>query len=310
MRARMLGRTIAAVSGTVALCALGAGTASAQDPAPDQLAPAVQEIDLLFSQSGRSGSLKPRAHGRGQILVLRGVSETVWFENRPGRQSGDLPTAGFAGAWSGFGFEADPPNAALSVLKGEGRATSVVELYNPRFDAAADRLRFRAHPLGQTSGRPQRFPRHFQAASLFIDDATAPVISSCVIQPWTDCGGANLSGANLTGAVFQNADLTRANLSGANLYNANLDYAHLGLANLTGASASEAGFAFANLTAANLTNTNLTDADLSTAVFDLANLTGANLTGVDVYNIDVLQWLDVTLCNTTMPDATKNNRDC
>lgn len=32
-----------------------------------------------------------------------------------------------------------------------------------------------------------------------IDDTTAPVINGCILQPWTDCSGVNLTGANLAG---------------------------------------------------------------------------------------------------------------
>ncbi|MDQ6819670.1 MAG: pentapeptide repeat-containing protein [Actinomycetota bacterium] len=43
-----------------------------------------------------------------------------------------------------------------------------------------------------------------------IDDTTAPVINGCILQPWTDCSGVNLTGANLAGV-----DLAAANLSQA-----------------------------------------------------------------------------------------------
>jgi len=43
-------------------------------------------------------------------------------------------------------------------------------------------------------------PVRFARASLFIDDGTAPVIGECILQPYTQCEGADLQGADLHGA--------------------------------------------------------------------------------------------------------------
>jgi len=332
-------RTIALCTATLALAGLGpdAGMASAQ------VGPEVQDVELLFSQSANEGTLKRRGKNGGHLLTLRGVSKTVWFQDRPGRQSGHFDTEGFVDNWSGFGFAADPPNAALTVVRhGDGRHTAVVELRHPRYRPATRRVRY----------------RHFEATSLFIDDTNAIVFNGCVIQAYASCPGAyltvptdgvelsnliltgsnfsgadlsndrlvstalvgaNLSSANLSGAKMTNTNLTGADLTGANLAGAgtdgadpeaagmNLSYAKLIKADLTGS----------DLTRANLTYADLTGADLTGARINFSNFTATDLTNANLTDIgpspDTIRGLissQNTICNTTMPTGDTNNRDC
>ena len=82
-------------------------------------------------------------------------------------------------------------------------------------------------------------------------------------------------------------DLSGANLKGANLKGANLWYAKLMGADLNGA---------------NLEGANLYGADLEWANLEWANLQGANT--------DYATMKGAILCNTTMPDGTKDNSGC
>jgi hypothetical protein len=102
-------------------------------------------------------------------------------------------------------------------------------------------------------------------------------VNDCMIEPSTECPGANLSGADLAGA-----DLSRASLPGANLTGTNLSGA--------------------NLTEANLTGAEIVDADLSDADLTSANLTGATITGTDLDG--------ATLCGTTRTDGTLDDTSC
>jgi hypothetical protein len=143
-------------------------------------------ISLLFTQSSTHGSLKPAScHCRDlRVLTLGGAApQTVWFEDRPERHAGQLPGREFANRWTAFGFQADPPNAALALLGGSDDAdTVIVELESrPRYDPAAHTIRYVVRLVQRASGKladfradqDARVPRHFGAASLFIDTAGA-----------------------------------------------------------------------------------------------------------------------------------------
>jgi uncharacterized protein YjbI with pentapeptide repeats len=295
--------TICAVSLALAGLGIDAGAASAQ------AAPEVQDIDLLFSQSANEGTLKPRGENGGQALTLRGVSATVWFQNRPGRQSGHFDTEGFVDSWSGFGFVDDPPNAALTVLRpGDGRHTAVVKLSHPHYLPATHRVRYRVGTLRDSTGDKGGFPRHFEDASLFIDDTNAFVLNGCVVQAYASCPGAyltypasglilsnlvlntsNFSGADFSNDTLFNTAFVSANLSGANLSGAKMDGTNLTGADLTGANLADAGIDGSdpeapaiNLSYADLTKADLTGSDLTRANLTSADLTGANLTGATV----------------------------
>ena len=112
-------------------------------------------------------------------------------------------------------------------------------------------------------------------------------IGDCVIEPKTECPGADLRGAGLGFRSFGFGAGVRAKLAGANLQGADLSDADLFQANLT-----DANLAGADLFQADLREADLTGADLSFADLEEARLDGA------------------TFCNTTMPDATVNSESC
>jgi len=97
-------------------------------------------------------------------------------------------------------------------------------------------------------------------------------------------------------------DLTEANLKGANLRHTNLRHTDLQGANLRGTDLRGANLRDANLQSANLEGANLRHANLRGG-----NLLGANLLGA---NTDYATMKGAILCNTTMPDGTKDNSGC
>ncbi len=121
------------------------------------------EEELLFVQTFASGTWAAKAGEAGAYeLVLAGAAgPTVYFANRPDREAGALPTEQLPGF---LGFDpADPPNAAVVVPVAEGEeAVLVVELLDPRLDAAAGTLAYDARPLaaggyeGGGAGRARR----------------------------------------------------------------------------------------------------------------------------------------------------------
>ncbi len=137
LAARALGRPAAAQEASPAAGAGAGGEAGGEG-----------EEELLFVQTFASGTWAAKAGEAGAYeLVLAGAAgPTVYFANRPDREAGALPTEQLPGF---LGFDpADPPNAAVVVPAAEGEeAVLVVELLDPRLDAAAGTLAYDARPL-------------------------------------------------------------------------------------------------------------------------------------------------------------------
>ncbi len=131
-----------------------------------------QSVDLLFVQAARSVSLD---EGK---LRMKGVAlSTLFFSDRPRRVAGYVPTAVLVDHWSVGGedsFEADPPNATISILVGEKPQEIVVVLEKP-YLADGD-LTYDVKVLeGSASAKGG-------ACSLFIDD-TVIVTNDPVVGP-------------------------------------------------------------------------------------------------------------------------------
>ena len=100
-------------------------TALAATPADDTK----MNVELLFVQSATDISLDKNT------LTLKGISpKTIFFSDRPERIAGQMFTETFVGQWSvgPRSFAADPPNASLSLVRGDDVANVVLELRNPR----------------------------------------------------------------------------------------------------------------------------------------------------------------------------------
>jgi microcystin-dependent protein len=149
------------------------------------------ETSILFSLTADGGTLTP-AKGKDRfILTLRKVDRrAVWFTDRPARKSGALGSRALFGAWARLGFAKDPPNAALTVLRGRRTSDAVaVELGTPRYNVKARTVRFSARALpGATGGLEHlrrkvddRVPQRFGEAALFIDDASSDWRTECTM---------------------------------------------------------------------------------------------------------------------------------
>src|SRR5690348_3842573 len=105
--------------------------------------PKLQKVSLLYVVDSASGTLTGK--GKARALTLKGTAaDAVWFSDRPERRSGSFPTGGLASSWKGFGFAADPPNAALVYMDpalGFER-TVVLTLSKPRYAAKSHALSF------------------------------------------------------------------------------------------------------------------------------------------------------------------------
>jgi uncharacterized protein YjbI with pentapeptide repeats len=299
-------------AGLAFLVSLVAGTSSAlaQDEAPPEpVQPETQEIGLLFTQTADHGRLShPKGNDSSRFnLVLKGASpQVVWFQDRPGRQSGHISTRSFARTWASFGFEEVPPNAALTVRDApHHRDTVILILGHPRYKAGMEKLVYPARIGDEATGnlahlessRDDAVSTRFHEASLFIDDFKAPVIANCVIQPYAQCPSADLSGADLRDADLTGVNLARAKLNRALLTHTNLTHANLLLAdltgvdltnaNLSGADLSHATVIDADLSGATFTNATLARADFTNATFTNATLTNADLTGANLAYADL-----------------------
>ena len=87
-----------------------------------------KQADFLFVQNARAIHF---ADGR---LTLKGISPTtIMFSDRPERIAGHMDTTRFVPFWSQGkdSFLADPPNATLSIVKGQQVEDVVVVLRDP-----------------------------------------------------------------------------------------------------------------------------------------------------------------------------------
>lgn len=158
MRGLRLSALAAASSIGVALL-VGAPTVQAADPPSD--IPAAK----LFVQDAQSATVE-RKRGKRWKITLTGVNATtLWFADRPERDSGRQSTRSFVREWADFGFAADPPNAVIQHSDADGVA---VELKNPRYDRKAATLTYTAL-IDPGSGK--RLARTMTDVSIFIDDA-------------------------------------------------------------------------------------------------------------------------------------------
>ena len=82
----------------------------------------VEEVNYLFVQGARGSSLE------GGVLRLIDIDPaTLFFSDRPDRITGHLTTEEFIANWSegDDSFASDPPNATLSILSGELKASKI-----------------------------------------------------------------------------------------------------------------------------------------------------------------------------------------
>lgn len=237
--------------GAVLVAAAAVSVAVAPSTGAAESEPANEQVSLLYSLTGDSGSMRLLpGSGNRYVFTLKGADErTVWFSNRPARHSGTLPTAGFVEQWADFGFAADPPNVAITVHEPDGATDTIVAVMRKPSINENGTLRATMEVLSTERARAltgnlarhgdahdATIPSSLGSVSVFIDDFDgAWAVNGCLIQAFASCSEADLSGANLRGANLRWADLRGANLSGADLAGADLTGARLSGAALGGA---------------------------------------------------------------------------
>ena len=103
-KASYIGYTAFLATGPALLTACSSSTAADQP----------QDPSVLFSLSSDAMHFE-NPNGMDVTLVMEGVDpDTIWFTDRPTRESGAITTTKLAGEWAKGGtFDIDPPNAAL-----------------------------------------------------------------------------------------------------------------------------------------------------------------------------------------------------
>lgn len=124
--------------------------------------PVINEADapkFLYTMSAKSGTFE---NGR---LTLNDVPLVVYFSDRPARISGQLSIQVFEQGWrqGPDSFQADPPNATLSILAESGDRNIVVELSEPQVKVKEGSISFKVRVLDG------ELPANFGHSSLFID---------------------------------------------------------------------------------------------------------------------------------------------
>ncbi|MDX6626125.1 MAG: hypothetical protein QOE56_1114 [Solirubrobacterales bacterium] len=320
-------------AGLVCLLVLAASTTAALGARSSHKTPTVKKISLLYALNARTGTLRPeKGKGAKYKLTLKGLDRNVtWFSDRPARRTGSFPISGLARSWKGFGFAANPPNAALTYSDkgGNPARTVIVEISHPRF--AEGKLSFAARVLDPKTIKQPNLADHAAAAdrdparalteaSLFIDDTAAKLVVDCALQPFTRCEGvdlgplnlyeadlwgANFSGSDLDGShIIQNSRLGEAILVKTSLRNsviqAGFEKANLDEADLTGTDLRNSYLEGAHLERTELVGANLSYVTMQQAWLGDANLTRANLEGVQASNG---QWLDTNLSGANLERA-------
>jgi hypothetical protein len=137
---------------------------SAKPDAAHASSKAAKKVDLLFVQTAKGFSTE---NGR---ITLRGVNPlTISFSDRPDRIAGHMPTSAFIPMWSqgADSFLSNPPNATLSVFRGDAVSSTVVVLRNPRL--VGNDLSYEVRVLEGT------LPSQSGPCSLFIDIIGMPL---------------------------------------------------------------------------------------------------------------------------------------
>jgi len=129
--------------------------------------------------------LKPLGGGSNAFeLQLSNVPTTLTeFTDRPARQVDTETVSDFVDNWEARGFAQDPPNAAIVFDQVQtGRNSIVAELFDPRYDADAGTLTYRAEVLDDVENQAlspaadsidHSPPARFGSAHLFIDSGGA-----------------------------------------------------------------------------------------------------------------------------------------
>jgi len=120
--------------------------------------------------------------GSGFSVSLPASERVTAFTDRPNRQTDSMTLLEFAENWEVYGFDTDPPNAALLLETGSQTLTSVVEMTNPRIENG--QVIFGLNTIDDSpviAGRTHQDavePGNYEHAALFIDTVSTYKISS------------------------------------------------------------------------------------------------------------------------------------
>lgn len=155
------------------------------------------DAQALFSLTADQMQIQD-VDGMDMTVVMKNVDpHTVWFTDRPARESGVITTEQLVAQWDdGETFDTEPPNAALvlhvpaTVEDGSVTETIVAEVRDAAYDAATNTFYARLHALSieeagtvsgslsaHADGHALAWPNVGGAVSLFIDDVAADTLT-------------------------------------------------------------------------------------------------------------------------------------
>ena len=150
--------------------------------------PETLEPTFLYIQTASSGSLVQ--DGEKLILTLHNVSpQTIYFADRPGRETGREPTGEFIDRWDdGRNSLADnPPNAALHVTdEHDVQHVLVIEILDAEYYADTNTLMYDVIVLDPPTESPIAFS-YFKDAALFLDSTSKSYHCTCYPEPGETC---------------------------------------------------------------------------------------------------------------------------
>ncbi len=130
---------------------------------------------LLYVAAAGAASVDGDGAAEGASLtvtLLETDAEVLWFQDRPGRQAGELRMSDFVSQWDEIGFRSDPPNA---VIRHDGDDLgSVLEMRDPVWDQPNGVLQFTAVRAAGTSP----LPALLSDVTLFIDDGGSSYVAA------------------------------------------------------------------------------------------------------------------------------------
>ena len=169
-------------------CSEGTETTAEQESAGQPTAAARQRTDL-FSATATAATTTPVEDGLWRVEMKIPSGEMIRFADRPGRTATHVRVGDVVARWAAYGFDADPPNAALTGRAVTDAAASdaptsdaglnetdvAVELTDPSWDAVEKIFEVNARPIGAHEGAS--LPSALGPVSLFIDDVDATPVS-------------------------------------------------------------------------------------------------------------------------------------
>ena len=157
------------VSAAIVLIALAFAAVTISKPCSESEMTSGQP-SFLFMQTAHSGTLSATKADGTRTLTLKNVSPvTVYFSERPDRETGHEATSDFIAEWDSGedSFALNPPNAALDIIGADSQSITIVELMQAKYDASTQTLEYEIIILDdETEGT---IPQSFDEVVLFID---------------------------------------------------------------------------------------------------------------------------------------------